>query len=329
MIKKTAILLLILFSLNIYAEEVSEYRGSLVKSFQVGSNNDQLGYLTGEDAWGSSETKPGNFFSTTLGEFILSDIINNRIIYYDKFFNVILILEDNIGIRYSGRMKDTSNILYGTFNNTRFYAINKSNKKSIELLIPETINSNGNKTLFTDQVIFTYLKDGSLASFVLEDRENLKFSKRLSEHETFKLFRNKKKYGLEGYTIDKSKRMFYNGQLLNTDFSTKFDYWKDLHKKNSLEVPRIIPGVPEYNKLDIMKGGSTYIGTDIDGNTYYDISQSLIIFDKDGWVLDYFFFKDRILIKPAVNSNGDVFYLLREGTKDVPVLNLYKIDRKW
>ncbi|QEN05318.1 hypothetical protein EW093_11540 [Thiospirochaeta perfilievii] len=329
MIKKTAILLLILFSLDIYAEEVSEYRGSLVKSFQVGDKSNQLGMDTSAEGGGTSETQPSAMFINKEDNLIIADTNNSRMLSLNKELSTSDAFGIGSNINYSLRLKEVDNILWGTTSNSRHYILDKTSGKSTELYIDNNLTLGSNCTIFTGNIIFTYLKDGSLASFVLEDRENLKFSKRLSEHETFKLFRNKKKYGLEGYTIDKSKRMFYNGQLLNTDFSTKFDYWKDLHKKNSLEVPRIIPGVPEYNKLDIMKGGSTYIGTDIDGNTYYDISQSLIIFDKDGWVLDYFFFKDRILIKPAVNSNGDVFYLLREGTKDVPVLNLYKIDRKW
>lgn len=327
MIKNILLLLLTILSVNIYTEEIHRYSGDLIHRFEVGKKDGQLGLLTGDAAWGTSETKPGKFFLNSYNQFIISDVINGRIIYYDYSFNVVQILKDEIGIRFSGRMKDTEYILFGTFSNSRFYALNKINNNSIELLIPTNISAIKYKTVFTDNIIFSYLKDGTLTSFILEDRENLNFSKRLSEKDTIKLFKKKKKYGLTDYELDDKKRIFYKGELINTDFETLYSYWDEMHKLKKEKQPRTVPGVPSFEKL---KGASSpLIGKDIDGNAYFSSGKGCIIYDKSGWVLDYFRFSKNTFVTPTINPNGDVFYLLKEGTKETPMLNIYRIDRRW
>lgn len=315
-----------LLSFSANCTDFNSYNEILIKTFNIGDKENELGYLTGDDAWGTSEIKPSAITFNKDDNLIITDTINKRIVYYDKKITVKKIIRPQISIWGVSYLTDQSNIIWGTNSGEIYDLINKNNNISRRISILKSLKEHS-KNVITDRVLFFYLEDGSIGSIILEDKNNLQFSKTLTEHETLDLFKNKKEFGLDNYSIDSKKRIYFNGKIQNNDYATMYAYWNELHKKNNEVQPREVPGVPAFDELK--EASPDYIGEDNDGNTYMGNNDGCIIFDRNGWVLDYFIFDNSSFILPAVNSIGDVFYLAIDESGELVVINLYKIERQW
>lgn len=327
--KKNIIICMILFitKLNTYSEEAHDYEEILIHSFTIGSADDQLGLLTGDSAYGTSATKPMSMNFDDKNNLIICDMINSRVLLFNKDF----ILKEsyyNYKMSTSGVIFNFSeDLLFGVGGSMRHYILNKKNNKSVEVTVPFKVgDSTTTNTVFTEKIIFSYLKDGSICSFILEDKENLTYSKMLNSNETRMLFSHKEEYSLGGYELDSKDRIYLNGKLQNRDYKTMYAYWDEEHKKKNETQPREIPKVPNFEKLST---GGTYNGEDVDGNTYWRFGNTTLIFDKNGWVLDAFAYDKKPIAGLAVNSNGDVFYIALDDIGDKLIFNMYKIERQW
>lgn len=327
--KKILFTTLICLSLTVTSEEINDYQETLVHSFDKGSENNQLGFLTGEEGWGASDTDPRSINFDRDDNLIIGDAINGRTIIYNKDFSVKKIYKDNVDFSSSKKIWDfDDNLLFGVSGSSRHFILNKNNGISKEINIPyKKASIAQTASVFTEKVIFSYLRNHTIVSFVLEDLETLDYSEMLNTVETKKLFNNRNEYSLEGYEI-KNNKLFYNGVILNNNYKDLYQYWDTQHKKNNQREPRKVPGVPSFSQ---MRGGeSTFYGVDNDRNSYFYIASSSLVFDKDGWVLDGFLLDNHPICLPVVNSKGDIYYLARGlDSNNKVVLNLYKIERQW
>lgn len=321
------IYLSIFITINICSEEVHKYKPELEYTFEIGSKNNSIGLLTGESTIGEYETQPtGIIFDGD--NLVISDFINSRIIFLNKDYSTSKIIEDIDGFTINSFYHNESGIIVSSSYNKYFVVLNKIKANFMKFSFPSNISQRSNKAVYTDNVIFNYYEDGSICSYVLQGEASSEKMKLLSSQETMSLFIEPDKYGLLGYTIDDNKRIYLNGILQNRDYLTMYDYWKDMHNKFNEKKPRSVPGISEFENLHSLSDDIRFLGEDADGNTYWDITLSCIVFDKNGWPLDFFWLNDS-LTSPAVNSDGDIYYLT-EGIRDEkPVVNLYKIERQW
>lgn len=317
------IILVITISTSVFAKK-NKYEEILVHTFDKGDGLNELGLIT--DGY-SNEDVPSAMTFDKYDNLIIADTVNTRVIRFNRDFQGIDIYKD---IAYvSGRfyIREFNDFIWSTTYSSSHCILNNNNGKSIELNINHEISNSSKTSIFTEKVLFTYLKDYSITSFILEDKVNLKYSSRLSEEETLALFRDKEKYGLDDYEIDAKNRIFYQGELLNRDYKTMYNYWSEQHSENRSKAPREVEGVPPFDKLN--KARSTFIGQDKQGNIYRSGNTGCIIFDENGWVLDYFKFDNDMLISPAIDSNGNVYYISKIKVEGDYKLNMYKIERQW
>lgn len=305
----------------------NKYDEVLVNTFYIGSEKNELLSI---DSFGSGENQPSSMTFDTDNNLIICDTLNRRIVIYNNKLELTQIFNDTDSSSLSGSSYIKAfgkRFIMGVVSSTRHNILDRSTGEIVQIDIDYRVGSKDTtRSIFTENVIFSYLADGSLCSFLLEDRVSLKYSKILSELETLELFNNKSKYGLEGYRIDNKKRIFFNDYIQNRDYKTLYQYWSEQHSENNEKSPRKLQGVPAFERLK--NANPWYIGSDADGNNYRS-GKNCIIFDKNGWVLDYFKFNNRPVIKPAVNFKGDVYYLYGEEVDGLPVYNLYKIKRQW
>lgn len=309
-----------------YAEKIHNYNEELVHSFTVGSDENQIGLLT-DTAY---ENKPTSLTYSN-DSIIIGDFVNGRLVIYDNDFNVVEVI-DNIGAAASDAYYEIyDNILFGSSGSIRDVVIDRVKNKIVRPSVyyfNKTV-TNYEYSIYTPNVIFSYLNDGSLVSFVLEDKSKLSYSKVLTLEETQILFNDKKKYGLEGYSLDSKNRLFFKDKIQNKGFDKLYDYWSEIHNKNNDKPTVEVPGLPGFTKLEVLKGDAYYTGKDNQSNTYWYIHRACIIFSEDGWPIDYFKFNKKPLFQSTVDNEGNVLYLTKENINNEVVLNLYKIERDW
>lgn len=319
---KNKILLLLALTLTSALYSEKKYDETFVRTVKIGDKEGEIGYLF-DTAY---ENTPSGISFNKEGEFVWGDLVNGRIQYFDENFKFKRAVEVP-GMLSTAILTETDDILWGSLYNVRILALNKKNGKSIDFSIGDQYVSKHYKPYFTDQVVFVYLEGGKLASLILEDKENLKFSPLLNSEQTRELFNNKSLYGLEEYHIDDKDRIFKNGKLAMMDYKVWYEYWDEIHKKNNETPPELVPGIPSYDILK--KIDCSYHGSDKDGNTYWYISNGVLVFNPHGWLIDYFIFKKRSFMAFAINSEGDVFFYLVEKIDEERVINIYKVERKW
>lgn len=129
--------------------------------------------------------------------------------------------------------------------------------------------------------------------------------------------------------MDKKDRLLYKGKILNKDYTTLYNYWKENLSPSKLYSSVGVPGLTSFKDLGGLIGDCTLMGEDKDSNTYWDITMACIVFDNNGWPISYFFLDKDPITTPAVNSEGDIFYLAFGYAENNVVLNLYRIKRQW
>lgn len=327
MIKKIAIWIYLISFANIFTDELNHYNEILEYTFNVGDNEDELKVAS---IMGGGPTQPSSILFDHNDNLLISDTINYRILVLNNNYSIDYIYHDNDEYYISSLtyLKEYGDYVWGASSSQIHLIMDKKNNKFAKLKIDRQIASKvTTKSIFIGNIFFSYLADGSICSFILSDKSELIFSEILLEDETLKMFSNREKYGLIDYELDLNKRLFYKGKILNRDYETIYQYWNELHQLQNNIAPRKIPGLPEFNKLEDID--AIYIGEDEDGNTYWDISQALLVIDENGWPLDYFLLDNLPIGLSSINSKGDVYYLSYAYSNEVQKLNLYKIDRQW
>ncbi|QEN04195.1 hypothetical protein EW093_05575 [Thiospirochaeta perfilievii] len=309
----------------LYGEGFNNYDEQHVFTFSTGSMPGEIGLIEGVESKGNNELFP-KLLKKYKDYFILFDTVNSRVNFYNVDFSLEKELEVDFRLLRNSKSKIMDNIIFSSGYNKFVTAFNISTGNITELNFPDSISSK-DRVLFTDKVIFNYMNDGSLCSFVLVDEDEMKYSRLLNEEETLELFNEKDKYLLNGYTIDAKRRIFFKNHIQNNDFITLYNYWVELHDANNMTPPRIIPGVPDFEKLSGIT--SPFIGFDLSRNSYWSSKTGIIIFDSNGWVLDYLKFNNFAYLGPTINEDGDIYYATSEKVNGVTVFNTYKIPRQW
>lgn len=302
-------------------EEVHNYEEILVHSFAIGAGKNELGVLLGEKAMGTGDTDITAIQFDKNDNLIINDYINFRIVYLKKDYSFDKVYKS---ASFSDYLFDTDKLLFGVYGSETYFILNKDNGNVSSFKIPRNISAKYTTTsVFTENVIFSYLKDGSIVSFILEDLEILKYSQMLDSIKTRELFKTNK---LDKFTIDSNDKIYLDKKIKNRDYSTMYKYWSRANKAKN-DDPFNVPGIPGLSKLEFVNG--EFIGEDSDRNTYWDTNKSCIIFNEDGWPIDYFVYNQKNITKPAIHSNGDLYYIARGSKNNKLVLNLYKIERQW
>lgn len=322
---KIILVLVILYSIsNLSAVENNTYEEKLVHTFNVGYGLKDIGVIQEVDV---NEGDPTSFNINDKGDFIISDRVNSRILIFNSKYELVNTYDVGPTLSFFRNLVEKQDIIVGESGNWHFFVYNKLNNLFKKISFSNVIRSSSVKAVITDIIIFNYYIDGSICSYVLEDLETMKLSNLLNEEETLSLFENPRNYGLEGYTIDDQKRIFLDGVIQNTDHKTLYKYWTELHEKYDMKVPREVPGIPPFEKLN--GTGAPFRGYDNDRNCYRSGESDIIIYDSNGWVLDYFIFKHQRFLGPSINSMGDIFYTSLRYDNGNNYIDLYKIQRQW
>ncbi len=125
----------------------------------------------------------------------------------------------------------------------------------------------------------------------------------------------------KGLTIDSEKRLFLDGELQTIQYMKYI-----LQFQNKKDIAGTIKKF-NYNYETLAKFSmDTYLGKDHDENCYWSSSRTIMVFNKNGKLLNLFRFdEDKSNTYPAVSPSGDI-YFMGYGTDNV---TLYKIKRQW
>lgn len=321
--RKIYFILIICITSFLWATEINQYEEILVHSFNIGYADGEIDLIEGP-----YENSPSGIWITKNNEFIIIDLIDSKIdIFYNN--NFITNIEDIWGFVNNTRFYDTDHFLYSySYMNQNVTALNRTNNKLKELTFPNNI-SNKNMNIITKNVIFNYFENGEICSYVLLDPVNMLYSKLLNEQDTLDLFIDPENNGLKDYTIDSKKRIFNNGNIQNRDYHTLYNYWKELRQDENVIHDYEIPQVPPFKELNNIDG--RFGRFDLDHNSYWLLGGYIVIFDSFGNVIDYFKYNNYTnkILGPAIDLNGNIFYISKDKLNGKTVLNLYKIARLW
>lgn len=315
-------------SINLFSDNQMSYEEELIYSFRNGSETNELKGISLEGGGGPAQPSCMTFDSNN--NLIIADAINHRILVYNQDFTIKNIFYDNdefyiSSLRY---LVDYENFIWGVSGSQNHLIMDKLTGKITRINISDAIGDRyTTRSIFLGNILFSYLKDDSICSFSLSNKESLTFSNMRTEQETKELFNNRNKYNLENYILDSKNRIFHKDLIINRDYKTMYSYWDELHIKNNENSLREVIGVPAFDKLS----GASPIFLNIDqaGNSYWAGRESVIVFDRSGWPLAYFRLNEIPVCSFAVNLNGDVYFLQSEEVDNELVFNLYKIKKQW
>jgi len=312
------VVIFMLSNITLYSNEYNVYQQELVQIYKVGNSKGEfiLDLSTPYDNGPSAISFDAN------GKLYIVDIVKYRLVvfYNNKFVNEYynlfscksrqLEIREDYLISYGDQCISIDNIDF------RKKAIVYLNESIYKDEIPNITN-----IIFTDDIIFLYLKNGSILSISnlgLDWEENNK--KILGHNETEALFEFGEKYNLFGLTIDDKKRIFLNGELLTRNYEAFYKYWEEINI--DMKDHKFIPLKPEYSDNAI------FIGKDVNNNFYWDIGLSHIyVFNKNGLVLELFKYNKKREYKtlPAIHPSGDVYFL----DYDENGVYLYRVKNVW
>lgn len=326
--RKHFIFVFIVLCFSINAEDYHVYNLSIVKTFNTGSGQYELGY---NEKVNAAQVEPGpyGFGFLETGELVISDRWNNRLVIYEPDLNTNSILHfdysdeiisvANFESSNNGYISGYSGIVdYGITDKTGNFNVNLDFYHT-----PYTEQIVIRNTFFFNNIVFCYLKNGDLISIpdpVYDRQENNQ--KILDSKATIRLFESDSGFDLDGLTIDESNRLFLDGELQTRDYKTFFNYWvernNDIKKSGNATELSLNP--------DIFSVATKFIGKDSNGNYYWNDRKAVIIFNKYGDLIDIFLtVQPYSQFTPAVHPSGEVYFL----DYDEEEVRLYKVSRVW
>jgi hypothetical protein len=177
-------------------------------------------------------------------------------------------------------------------------------------------------TLYYGDVVFAYLDQGDLISVVrpgLDWREN--DGKTLGDAETRALFREPEKYGLAGLTLDEGGRLFVNGQIETRSYRVFLGWCEEQGGAKQARSGNAVGLTWEPRRAQQV---GTYRGEDANGNTYWDVSLAIAVFDRKGALIEVFAPPDGRGIQ-TVHPSGDLYGI----SYDEKGVYLHRIRNVW
>jgi len=127
--------------------------------------------------------------------------------------------------------------------------------------------------------------------------------------------------------IDKKDRLFLEGKILTRNYRVFVEYWEDEHRGKS--SPKNAQPF-EIEKKYIYET-PTLIGKDKDNNTYWFSNKDIIIFDKEGWLIENYKTPKNFerTAWPAVHPLGDVYYMTYDMLHTPKYIEICMVSRTW
>lgn len=316
--KLLLITIILLVTLNIFAEKYHTYDMEFVITLPTGGGK---GKLTIEP-YSPYKSGPSAFAFDKKNNLYVSDILAGKLVKFDESYTFVAEYKDC----YAAKAKhlfidDKENFI--TYNKLAIKMDTPDLKKKFVVSPFES----SYKNMYTEYN-FTYhngkvyipLNDGSMISIDnpgTDYKENINKAKKVSPGTT------KTRSGNE-VIIDEQNRIIENGDIVTVSYDQYVKFKKEKQKKNPTRSTKkldISITIEEYLNQDLL-----YLGKDNDKNTYWFCTDLVMVIDKQGELLEAFVpnpVKSRIF--PTIHPSGDVYYL----THDQKEVYLWKISRKW
>jgi len=306
------------------AADYNSYEQELIMTFPVGTQIGEIGY---DNGYGRG---PGALFFDEKGFFYICDGWNDKVLVYDsnyhflkEIFNIysskakqVFAIDKKYFIDYSYNFSFSVD----EFDGEKLFLINLSNSEYRNEIYyyPSFI--------FEKNIVFIYLKNGSIICIPNPGKDNDKNMQKILDNNTTKdLFESASDYDLDDLQIDGENRLFLNGELLTRNYKVFYNYWKDKHERlkyknrnnKNIKSPQ-----------DFLNSGfvMTYLGKDKSNNFYWDANQAILIFNKEGWLIDGFISKNmKSKSIPTIHPSGDVYFL----DYDQKGVYLYRVKNVW
>lgn len=305
-------------NLYVFSVEFNTYDMDKVHEFSVGIGKDGSKNSLGVAPFGSPGAIPSgpeiSYFDNSLH---VMDLHRERMLKLDENFEFNKSYDPYF---YDEVVHDINDNLFG-FNRFNGVTIIEGNEYLFQVIFHyfQTINE-AKSAYYQNNTLFIHDKNNKLWSITdpsMDWKDNRK--KLRNEENTIELINSGQ---FEGLSIDSEKRLFLDGKLQTLDYKTFIDYWKT---KNDEVAGKVQDGVFTYDRLRPMMMND-YLGLDGDGNHYFSSVRSILVFDKNGLLLDRIRFDSKkSSTYPAVTSEGDI-YFMHHGVDKV---TLYKIERQW
>lgn len=335
--KKAMFLMITIFIfLNVLAsDEMNNYPLEVMKTFPNGSGKNELTIKVHYEI--SYPVGPPCFSFDEKGYLYIIDYIpNKRIIVYDENFEAINEIKGNFHIGLKLQI-DKENFIIGHFIEG-LIKLNKDGSFNTVISFYDTAYNfqiSSYKSIVTNNIAFIQLQDKTYISIpnpTSDKEDNLK--KVLNPEQTIKYVN--KKLNQKGVPKDERLSMkdgliFKGDKLLTRDFKTYYKYMTEKQSKEGLQRPKKINATLDVSNYK----GLGYLGEDNDENTYWKDYGSIIVFNKNGYIIDYMGYDQTMFdydedngmgcVFPVIHPNGDVYFLSYDFTES----KLYRIKRRW
>jgi len=301
-----------------------------IKIFPEGEGKNELGIRTN-----SLDNSPKAIFIGSDGQFLISDFKNKRLIFYNKKLDYINEITDKKIFLYVVDYYEKRDNLLLCYT---FQTLSAFNMDSMVLKYNISLGNfrkyvrgygfRNNSIINFNNLILFYRRDKQIVSIIHPsmDPETNKQNFRGPE-ETRKIIKEKQLPGLENLSIDDKDRLFVNGELVTKDFDVFVEYWNEKHKKLKEKASKLNITVNPESHF----GGRLFnLGKDAAGNYYWGDGVRILVFNKDGFLIDYFKGTngDSITI-PALHPCGDIYFIgPKYGTEKVKTNDKYHGERE-
>lgn len=327
MIRILTAILIVINTTIISTQTLYKYNVEILKEFNNGSSLDELGIIPDSEAFGDPETPcPKALCFDYKGRLNILDSYNNRIIIYNQDHDAIDAIETPLIMSSTMKIEHFEDYIIGKTGQIFFTLINKQDKEVIDVRL---LNKHSNKRkdgfIFINNILFIRLDNNETISYINPGKNYIDNSNSFTSFtDTVSLFDNKEINGLTDYSIDSNGNLFFKDNFLIFDYKSYFEYWDKQHAKKT--NPNDVFGIEQD---DLGKFRLFSLGFDILGNTYWQNRNHILIFDSDGWLLDYFKvpLQYELTTRWTVAPNGDLFSLKTDFKTRKHIL--YKIKRQW
>lgn len=122
------------------------------------------------------------------------------------------------------------------------------------------------------------------------------------------------------FSINQYGLYYLNSKLVTFNYASYINHWINEYEGYGRDQRHQMP------PFSPVQTGVDYIGVDHDGNFYWDVLGTIIIFSRSGFVIERFDYDRRKSdITPAVTPSGDIYFL--DSSQDGH--DLYCIQRQW
>ena len=326
----------------LYSQSYPLYDMELIKTFNSGEGNEELKNMTNVPVGG-----PTALAFDKDGFLYISDILNSRVVKYDKNIRYVqeykdcyaagagqlFINDDGEFISYKEKI-----ISIDTKNGDMKASVNFYDSSYKDKLPPSST------FIYKNGTVYTYLKDDSLISIPNPGIDNkLNMDKILDEKQTLEMLNKKTSNDLKTVTFDiKDNSKVIEKSLIVQDIKNNkgdtleletqnFEDFYQFHKVVNTDKSKMEETDKVYLKtltneyIEKNLSNIIYLGKDKDNNSYW-WGAGIYVFNNTGKVIEAFKYDSkRSKVYPAIHPSGDVYFLNYDGEKNY----LYRIKRVW